>query len=543
MKPVMRRVMCGSVLVVAVLAMSRPSAATVPLIGGLGGPIGYGWNCLSPNDDGSSALIDLGPAFPFGLRFFTTTHTSAYVNTNGNITFSGALPTYTPAAFPVASRPMIAPYWADVDIRWHDGFCDGPIGTSPGYYACESPTDNGVWWWMEPGRFIVTWDNVGYYSCHVNLVMDFQLVLTAAEGCAGAGDFDVEFRFNTCQWTTGDASGGSGGFGGTAAQAGFDAGNSVDFVEIPGSRSPTIHTTLCNDSNVGVPGLWRYEIRSGTIVCPDAGLPCDTGLLGACAEGVTQCVGSGTVCSQVVEPSPERCDALDNDCDGETDEGDGLCSIYEVCVDGNCEERCSEFGCPTGQVCGPDDICVDAECLYVDCPPGQRCVDGTCVGACDGVVCPHGLQCRSGRCVDLCETIECDECTVCEDGVCVTRCAYEPCPAGEECQADGSCLETACATVTCPEGQYCEGGACLDSCAGAVCPVGEVCELGACVPYEEPPPPEGPPEVTDTGTTPDAPPDMPPDADIDAVTDPSGDVPWDFTWSPAHEGCGCSLAR
>mgnify|MGYP000039875964 CR=1 FL=1 len=33
------------------------------------------------------------------------------------------------------------------------------------------------------------------------------------QGGAGEGDFDVEFRFNRCEWTTGDASGGSGGFG------------------------------------------------------------------------------------------------------------------------------------------------------------------------------------------------------------------------------------------------------------------------------------------------------------------------------------------
>ena len=99
------------------LGGANGALATVPLQTGLGGPRDYGTDCLSPNDDGSSSSIDLTPAFPSGLRFFSDTHTSAFVNTNGNITFSGAEPVFTPEAFPVASRPMIAAYWADVDLR------------------------------------------------------------------------------------------------------------------------------------------------------------------------------------------------------------------------------------------------------------------------------------------------------------------------------------------------------------------------------------------------------------------------------------------
>src|SRR5262245_3045749 len=63
---------------------------------------------------------------------------------------------------------------------------------------------------------------------------------------------------------------------------GFDAGNRTDYVEIMGSRTPTIHTTLCTMSNVGTPGIWRFQIRSGVVVCPDAGDACDTGMLGVC---------------------------------------------------------------------------------------------------------------------------------------------------------------------------------------------------------------------------------------------------------------------
>ncbi len=128
----------------------------------------YGTECLSPNDDGSSAAIDLTPAFPSGLRFFDQTHTTAYVNTNGNITFAGSLSTFTPNAFPVADQPMIAPYWGDVDIRrLTSGTCQGSIGLTCTVCApCHNPTENGVWWHLEAGRMIVTWDRVGYYNCN-----------------------------------------------------------------------------------------------------------------------------------------------------------------------------------------------------------------------------------------------------------------------------------------------------------------------------------------------------------------------------------------
>ena len=422
----------------AALLAAAPAHATVPLIDTYGGTRGIGTDCLSPNDDGSSNIIDLTPAFPFGLRFFDRTHASTFVNTNGNCTLSAALGTYTPDPFPVADQPMIAPYWADVDIRGPG--CSGYGGG----LGCSNPPTNGVWWHMEPGLFVVTWDQTGYFLCHDDLKMSFQLILTAADTCGGeGGDFDVEFRFNRCEWTTGDASSGTGGFGGTPAQAGFDAGNLLDFVMVPGSRTGTIHTIMCDDSNVAEPGIWRYQIRSGTIVCPDAGIPCDTGEPGVCGVGLTSCVGGGTECRAETAPSDERCDALDNDCNGETDEGP-LCEAYEICDRGVCRTVCSEFGCPPGQICAPDDRCIDEGCLDVTCEPGQRCVDGSCVGACDGIVCPVGRACRAGACVDPCAWLTCDECTVCIDGACNLRCEWTACPDGEVCFVDGRCLDGAC---------------------------------------------------------------------------------------------------
>jgi len=59
---------------------------------------------------------------------------------------------------------------------------------------------------------------------------------------------------------------------------------------------------------------------------PGGGLSCQTGLLGVCSSGSTQCVVGGLTCRQTILPSPEVCDGLDNNCNGSIDEG-GVCVL------------------------------------------------------------------------------------------------------------------------------------------------------------------------------------------------------------------------
>ena len=519
------------------LAAPPSARADVALRHDLGGPLGFGTDCLSPNDDGSSAVIDLTPAFPSGLRFFGSVYTTAYVNTNGNLSFGAELSEYEPSAFPIAGQPIIAPYWADVDIRKQAGVC---LDRYRGDRGCMNPPDNGVWWSLQPGLMVVTWHQVGYYDCHVDKRMSFQLILRAVESCGAGTDFDVVFRFNQCEWTTGDASGGHSGIGGLEAQAGFDAGNLTDFIMIPGSRMPGINTVMCTTSNIGRPGMWRFQIRGGTVVCPDAGASCDTGMPGVCGVGRTNCVGTGTSCVAEVSASAERCDGLDNDCNGEVDEGSDICSgALAICDRGRCVEPCFEAGCAEGLVCDATTMrCVDPGCAGVTCADGQRCIAGTCTGACDAVTCPTGRVCRAGRCVDPCGALTCDDCTTCIDGACIPRCASDSCPTGQACDAAGRCVDTACAMVTCAPGSLCVAGTCTDTCAGAVCPSGETCQLGECVAVAEPTRPDGgAPVARDAGATPAA------DAGGGAPSDVDGGLALTPPPTSTDSGCGCRVTR
>ncbi len=199
----------------------------------------------------------LGPAFPNGLEFFGQRFHSMYVNNNGSVTFGGPTGTYTPQRFPVTGNRMVAPFWADVDTR-HGG----------------RPQRNGVYWDVRPGRVVVTWQNVGFYPSDNSHENTFQLVLISNELLDQDELWRVQFRYQRCEWTTGSASGGQGGFGGTPAQAGFDAGNGQTYEILPGSGTREV-LRLCHTSNVGVPGIWEFDIYRGT---PQMSLPTEAGV-------------------------------------------------------------------------------------------------------------------------------------------------------------------------------------------------------------------------------------------------------------------------
>ncbi|SFE78354.1 nidogen-like domain-containing protein [Roseivivax sediminis] len=245
----------------------------VSLISGLGGDAGFGEEILNRNDDGSTPEIDLTSIFEDGLNFFGTVYESLWINNNGSVTFENPRRAYTPDVITEQSNnPEITPFFADVDTR--GGATDPtPGGASTGANLVSYDLD------ADSDSLVVTWDDVGYYSRGIDKLNAFQLVLTDR----GDGDFDIEFRYEDINWTTGDASGGSEGLGGEVARAGYTAGTGdpAEYFELPQSGDEAgILALEETPGNTGQPGLWRLFVRSGEVSEAPAGptVPGNSGL-------------------------------------------------------------------------------------------------------------------------------------------------------------------------------------------------------------------------------------------------------------------------
>jgi hypothetical protein len=224
------------------------------LTNGLGGTAGFGTQSLAAGDDNSSAAIDITSVFgAAGVDFFGHNYTSLYINNNGNITFGSASSTYTPATINGGvGNPIIAPFWADVETLIAPG--GSAAGADKVFYNLDSV--NGV--------LTVTWDDVGYYNEHTDKLDAFQVQLISL----GSGNFDIVFRYQSINWTTGDASGGTDGLGGDPARAGYSAdnGNSADYFELPQSGNQAALLALpTTPGNTGIAGVDVFQVLNGVV--------------------------------------------------------------------------------------------------------------------------------------------------------------------------------------------------------------------------------------------------------------------------------------
>ncbi|MEJ2631379.1 MAG: nidogen-like domain-containing protein [Acidihalobacter sp.] len=218
-------------------------------------------NTLARNDDGSTSPVSLG----FTANFFGTTYVQTYVNNNGNVTFGSPLSTYTPFGLTTnLGAPIIAPFFADVDTS-----------------SAGSPVTYGTGTVNGRSAFGVNWINVDYYNSSPNHTKrdSFQMLLVDRAD-TGLGNFDILFNYGQIQWETGDASGGSGGLGGSCAVAGYSngTGDAGTYYQLPGSGAcgafldggPNALITATND---GTPGQQLFQVRNGAVINPGPDVP------------------------------------------------------------------------------------------------------------------------------------------------------------------------------------------------------------------------------------------------------------------------------
>jgi hypothetical protein len=197
------------------------------------------WLPVPRNDDGSLGAIALG--FTFDL--YGSPYTSVWINTNGNLTFTGPLAEFSASGFPIGT-PMVAPFWADVDTR---------------NVACGQ-----AWYKLEATRLMVLWEGVGYYNANCTRLNTFQVIIgTNNDPVIGPGN-NVKFNFGDMGWTTGDASNGVNGFLGIPATVGINKGDGIAFAQVgrfnldnnnydgPGGANDGVHflDNLCLTFNV-----------------------------------------------------------------------------------------------------------------------------------------------------------------------------------------------------------------------------------------------------------------------------------------------------
>jgi hypothetical protein len=214
-------------------------------------------------DDGSSAAVNVG----FTLNFFGVTTNQVFVNCNGNITFNQPFSTFTPTGLNSNNGgvPIIAPYFADVDTRMAGNAVTFGTDTLCGRAA-----------------FGVDWFNVDYFdataSGHASKLSTFQLILVDRSD-TGAGNFDIEFNYDTITWETGDASGGTNGLGGSSAAVGYSNGTGTPgtFFELTGSHVPGSFLdggpdALVNTSIMSTtPGRIHFLVRNGQVMTSETG--------------------------------------------------------------------------------------------------------------------------------------------------------------------------------------------------------------------------------------------------------------------------------
>ncbi len=189
---------------------------------------------------------------------------------------------------------------------------------------------------------------------------------------------------------------------------------------------------------------------------------------GSCVGQSKGCVGGKIECDAAT-PEAESCNDVDDDCDGQTDEG--LCDDGDPCTKGTCnpDGSCKQLPTPAspcndGNACTAKDLCTAGNCVGgqpLVCDDGNDCTTDLCDALVGCTTTP-----ASGPCAD-----DADPCTndVCSAGVC----AHPPGNDGAACADDGKpCTADLCTAGQCTHPAAKAGSACADDgkpCTNDVC--------------------------------------------------------------------------
>ncbi len=243
---------------------------------------GSGTPILTGGFNATVGPIDLG----FEFAYYGAIYTQFYVSENGAISFGSPVSAFDLAGFP-ESIPMIAPFWADVDLRLGGGRVELSRGTNP----------------LTGNPFVqVTWVDVGFYNRYDPL----NLPLLSRRNTFGVyieddplGDV-VGFVYWNLQWTTGDyfdpETGTwvrTGGYGDPGAEIGFNAGNNFTYARIFRPTSQTGLDELVAQQVLGV----RIDPNTGRPHGPEYGIPGGVVYIDANNNGVRD-PGEWTVVAQ-----------------------------------------------------------------------------------------------------------------------------------------------------------------------------------------------------------------------------------------------------
>ena len=206
------------------------------LVNNLGGTAGFGENMLAPETYFSDP-IDLTNAFPDGLNFFGKIYTAMTIDQNGGIHLQSADSTVFIYALDASTDPTATPGPAS------------PGGTSTG--------SNRIYWDIDAvhHRVTITWDDMQPWAGATTTGNAFQLTLADKSAVSGTkGDFDIVMRYEAVNWINPITDPPNSG--------GIYSYQTSHSIELPQSGDRDALLALPTASNVGIPGVFNYQVRN-----------------------------------------------------------------------------------------------------------------------------------------------------------------------------------------------------------------------------------------------------------------------------------------